>query len=241
MATSASERQQRPTDRKRASRLSTRRRQPGDDDVAPARCRPGRRDRPRARSRHRPQPSQRRRHGGGAVARRLRRRRLRRSRPRRQRAASARWAPTRCVDVAAAVALASPFSPTVVAVGSSMGGIAVLRYASTRPGRRRRERQRTGDVAHPQRPLVGGRGADAHRGRAPRAAPAQRRAGLADMGRRLPSRPKSPAASRARRRSSTAPATASSPRRGAAAVRSTRRSAPARCRRGHGPRFRPAR
>ena len=34
-------------------------------------------------------------------------------------------------DVAAAVALASQFSPAVVAVGSSMGGVAVLRYAST--------------------------------------------------------------------------------------------------------------
>jgi pimeloyl-ACP methyl ester carboxylesterase len=34
-------------------------------------------------------------------------------------------------DVAAAVALATQFSPTVVAVGSSMGGVAVLRHAST--------------------------------------------------------------------------------------------------------------
>jgi uncharacterized protein len=34
-------------------------------------------------------------------------------------------------DVAAAVTLASQFSPAVVAVGSSMGGVAVLRYAST--------------------------------------------------------------------------------------------------------------
>jgi alpha-beta hydrolase superfamily lysophospholipase len=34
-------------------------------------------------------------------------------------------------DVAAAVALAGRFSPAVVAVGSSLGGIAVLRYAAT--------------------------------------------------------------------------------------------------------------
>jgi pimeloyl-ACP methyl ester carboxylesterase len=37
------------------------------------------------------------------------------------------------LDVAAAASLAGELSPTVVAVGSSMGGLAVLRYAATAP------------------------------------------------------------------------------------------------------------